>query len=146
MNAFDLSSKLNPNTKDASEEDKEIFEIAAKCKSEMDDDFNTAKTIATLFDLASITNKLKDGTIKLSAEGLASLQITFKNYIEEVLGLQKEEKGKDLALSSAMRLILDIRMTARANKDWASSDKIRDDLAAVGIIIKDDKDEATWSM
>ena len=104
------------------------------------------KTIATLFDLASITNKLKDGTIKLSAEGLASLQITFKNYIEEVLGLQKEEKGKDLALSSAMRLILDIRMTARANKDWASSDKIRDDLAAVGIIIKDDKDEATWSM
>ena len=146
MNAYELSAKLSANSKEASEADKEIADIAARCKVEMDDDFNTPKTIASLFDLASLTNKIKDNTLQVSAEGLQLLQKTFSNFVEDILGLQKEEKGNSEALSSAMNLILEMRTKARENKDWATSDKIRDDLAAVGIVIKDGKDGASWSM
>jgi cysteinyl-tRNA synthetase len=146
MNAYELSTEILPNTDQKSEGDEEIEKLAKKCKKEMDDDFNTPKTIATLFDLASIVNKLKDNSIKVSAAGLALLKSTFKEYLEDVLGLRREQKENDKALSSTMHLILDMRTKARVKKDWATSDKIRDDLAAAGITIKDEKDGASWSI
>lgn len=146
MNAYQDSSSLQAASKDETEIDQQIKALSEACKNHMDDDFNTAKTIATLFDLTSIVNKVKDGAIQISSTGLNFLQNTMKVYIEDILGLQVEQKQDNNALNSAMSLILDMRKTARENKDWASSDKIRDELAAVGIQIKDGKEGASWTI
>ncbi|MFT4970782.1 MAG: cysteinyl-tRNA synthetase, partial [Chitinophagales bacterium] len=145
MNAYKALSLLKATSKEETEADVQVDVLSKACKNHMDDDFNTPKTIASLFDLAGLVNKLKDGTIQISGSGLNLLQVTMKAYIEDVLGLQIEQKQDDNGLNTAMGLIIDMRKSARENKDWATSDKIRDELAAVGISIKDGKDGTSWS-
>lgn len=146
MNAYKELDSLPVLSKDATETDKNIFSLKRDCEMHMNDDFNTPKTIASLFDLASIINKVKDGSAKLSEEGLKVLKTTMKTFIEDILGLQVEQKQDNNALDSAMNLIIEMRKSARENKDWATSDKIRDELAAVGIQIKDGKEGTSWSI
>ena len=69
-----------------------------------------------------------------------------KSFIEDVLGLAIEAKQGNEALDSAMGLIIEMRKSARENKDWTTSDKIRDELSAVGIAIKDGKEGTSWSI
>ncbi len=145
MNAYKALSLLKATSKEETEADVQVDALSQACKNHMDDDFNTPKTIASLFDLAGLVNKLKDGTIQISSSGLNLLQVTMKAYIEDVLGLQIEQKQDDNGLNTAMGLIIEMRKSARENKDWATSDKIRDELAAVGISIKDGKDGTSWT-
>ena len=125
------------------EETKEKF-IAA-----MDEDFNTAQGIGAIFELVKEVNKYAD-TEKVSEEGMKNLAAaeTYIRYImEEVLGvLLKNDENIGNLTSELVEFILELRREARAEKNWALSDKIRDRLGEMGIKIKDGKDKTTWSL
>ena len=144
MKGYKLAESLQAKSSTKSNTDEQIEAIAKKCSEEMNDDFNTPKTIAQLFELVSIVNKINDGSLQVSKEGVEILQQTLKAFIEDVLGLQAEDTSDNAAIDGVMSLLIDIRQNARANKDWATSDKIRDDLAKAGIKIMDGKDGASW--
>ena len=125
------------------EETKEKF-IAA-----MDEDFNTAQGLGAIFELVKEVNKYAD-TEKVSEEGmknLAAAETYIKMIMEEVLGVQlKNEENIGNLTSELVEFILELRRDARAEKNWALSDKIRDRLGEMGIKIKDGKDKTTWSL
>src|SRR5690606_1097955 len=102
----------------------------------MNDDFNSPVLIANLFDMVRFVNQVKEGKAGISEEDLASLKNTVHAFVFDVLGLVditvSEENGAD-KLSGVVELLINLRAEARANKDFATSDKIRDELAAMGI-------------
>jgi cysteinyl-tRNA synthetase len=109
----------------------------------MNDDFNTAKVLANIFELVPIINSLKGGQIRkdaISPATLAMMESYFTDYLENILGLQGESLGDDHKLSGVMSLLIDIRRDARLRKDYATSDKIRNQLLQLGIVLKDEKD------
>ena len=108
----------------------------------MDDDFNTSKALAVLFDLASKAQKAKNSDDKKELVRTFALLV----HLSDVLGfsLDKSKSGDNKLVDSLMALILDIRKNARQEKNWALSDKIRDELAASGVILKDTKDGTSW--
>jgi cysteinyl-tRNA synthetase len=109
----------------------------------MNDDFNTAKVLATLFDLVPVINSLKTGQIAAGALSPATISLTrkyFTDYLENILGLKGEFAGEDHKLTGVVELLIDIRRDARTRKDYATSDKIRNQLQQLGIILKDEKD------
>jgi cysteinyl-tRNA synthetase len=109
----------------------------------MNDDFNTAKVLANIFELVPVVNSIKDGHIPagaLGSETMQRLKDYFKNYLENIFGLKDELQQEDNKLGSVLDLLVDIRKEAKAKKDYATSDKIRNQLLTLGIIMKDDKD------
>jgi cysteinyl-tRNA synthetase len=128
----------------------EILEGTEAVWTEMDDDFNSPKALARLFELASKVNSLKDGHLDMNdidAGTLQKLQQVYQTFIEDIFGLKVEESGgqDDQALDRVMQLIIDIRAQARENKDWGTSDLIRDTLNEAHIQLKDGKDGTTWA-
>ncbi len=114
----------------------------------MNDDFSTAKVVANLFELVPVINALYDGHTPagaLSTSTLQRMQQGMKHWLETVLGLQDMQEGGHDRLELVMNLLIDIRKEARGRKDFVTSDKIRDRLAAFGIQLKDEKGgEMTW--
>jgi cysteinyl-tRNA synthetase len=102
--------------------------------------------ISHLFEGVRIVNAAIDGKETLSAADLELLQHVMKTFVFDVLGLVDETKAdaKSHVVDGLMKLVLEIRSEARAKKDWATSDKIRDNLKAIGIEIKDGKDGTDW--
>jgi cysteinyl-tRNA synthetase len=127
-----------------------ISNLLAEFEVFMDDDFSTAKVLANMFDIASIINSIKDGHIAqaaISGATILLMQQQFKIYLEDVLGLMASTASNDGQLGGVMQLLIDIRREARAKKDYATSDKIRNQLTALGIVLKDEKDGAvSWSV
>jgi cysteinyl-tRNA synthetase len=122
--------------------DASINEKLTAFDSDMDDDFNTAKVIANMFDLTSTINAMKDGTIgavAVSGSTLNRMKSYFKNYLENVFGLLPISEEGGSKLNAAMEVLINMRKEAKANKDWATSDAIRNQLQASGIHIKDEK-------
>lgn len=112
----------------------------------MNDDFNAPILLANIFESVKYINSVYDGNATISKEDLDLLSPELISFVKDVLGLTIEKSGADGRLSPVMDLVLDIRKSARENKDWATSDKIRDGLAAAGIIVKDGKEGNTsWS-
>lgn len=108
----------------------------------MDDDLNTAKVLANMFELVPTINSLKDGKIEkenISSTTLLKMQQKMKIFVEDVFGLQSLQERDDSKLYGAIDLLIDIRKQAKSNKDYVTSDKIRDELAAIGILLKDGK-------
>lgn len=121
--------------------DEKVLKLCADCTDFMNDDFNTAKVLANLFDLSSIINSIKGGQIKANAisdDTLNVLKSTYKTFLEDILGLQPLAIVNDDKLDKVMELIIDMRKEARAKKDFETSDKIRNMLASSGIILKDE--------
>ena len=114
----------------------------------MNDDFNTAKVLGSMFELVPVINSIKDGLINVeavSAATLALLQQKFKAYLEDVFGLQNNAANNEI-LNGVMELLIDIRKEAKTKRDFATSDKIRNQLATIGINLKDEKGgEMSWS-
>lgn len=110
----------------------------------MDDDFNTAKALAVLFDLASKAQKAKNENNKEEAQRSYSLLVK----LSSVMGftLDKAKSADNKLVEDLMNLIIEIRKQARTDKNWALSDKIRDELSLIGIIIKDTKDGSSWTI
>jgi cysteinyl-tRNA synthetase len=109
----------------------------------MSDDFNTAKVIANLFEMAPVINGIKGGQVSpyaLSSDTIALLQATWKIFVEDVLGLQGLQAPQSNKLDQVISLLSDIRRDARTRKDFATSDAIRNKLAETGILLKDEKD------
>ncbi|MGF1557450.1 cysteine--tRNA ligase [Paucihalobacter sp.] len=119
-----------------------------KCYDAMNDDFNTPILIAHLFDAVKFINQIKETTESINSDDLNILQQTLHIFIYDVLGLQNisEVSNDSDKLSGAVGLLIRLRQEARANKDFAMSDKIRDELAAAGIQLQDGKDGTTFSV
>lgn len=130
--------------------DARVGEILNGLESDMNDDLNTAKVMAGLFELVPIINSIKDGKIQatsLSSTSLQLMQVKFNVYLIDIFGLTDESKRDDDKLSAALQLIGEIRRDARSRKDFATSDKIRDQLLAAGIQLKDEKDGGmSWEL
>jgi cysteinyl-tRNA synthetase len=101
-----------------------------------------------LFDATKAINAVTDGKATLSKEDLDELKQTFDVFVKDILGLRVEESNntQDKAYKGAVDLLLEIRKQAKVNKDWATSDKIRDELANLGFSVKDTKDGFDWSL
>ena len=116
----------------------------------MDDDFSSAKVLANMFEIVPIINSIKAGHISINSIASSTLllmQQQFKLFIENIFGLMATDAGKQAHLQGVMNLLIDIRQQAKTNKDYATSDKIRQQLTALGIGIKDEKDgTASWDL
>lgn len=125
-----------------------IFEVRKKCDDAMADDLNTPMVISALFDALRSVNLIHDGKETISQTDLSELQSVFKLYLEDLLGLQSESASANgtEAYQKAVDLLLNIRLEAKKNKDWATSDKIRNELTAMGFEIKDTKDGFEWKL
>lgn len=124
-----------------------IQQVIDACYDAMNDDFNSPIVIANLFEAVRIINSVKDGHSKINVAELGLLHKLFDTFVFEILGLVNSENGSDDngLVDGLMNTIIDIRKEARAKKDWATSDLIRDKLAALDIVLKDGKDGTAWS-
>ncbi len=126
-----------------------IAELTEKCYTAINDDLNTPIAIAHLFDGVKMINNIKDGKETITTDDLESLKNLFKTFTFDILGFVNENEtkseSKDIT-SNLMNFILEIRQNAKNNKDWDTSDKIRDQMKALGIEIKDGKDGAEWTI
>ena len=128
---------------------KKVESLLAELDDFMNDDFNTAKVLANLFDLVTIINSIKDRHIPLhefSKRTFELLTTKFTAYIEDVLGLKADQVGNLGMLNGTIQLLIDIRKEAKSKKDYATSDKIRQQLQQYGILLKDEKDgSVSWT-
>jgi cysteinyl-tRNA synthetase len=111
----------------------------------LNDDFNTSMAIAGLFEGARIINSINDGKDTITASDKEQLQKLFIEIMLDVLGLKEETGAGSDKVDGLMSLILELRKDVRAKKDFAASDKIRDELLKVGIQVKDGKEGVTWT-
>jgi cysteinyl-tRNA synthetase len=149
--AFEILKKL-PVIESQEATDKELEEKINKLADEFEefinDDFNTAKVLANMFEIVPVINSMKDGLIKndaISAATLEKLKVKFAVYLEDILGL-KDPNENSSQLNGIMDLLVQIRKEAKSKKDFFTSDKIRKQLADLGIEMKDEKDgNISWS-
>lgn len=127
--------------------------IARECQEAMDDDLNTPIVIARLFEAASLVNKIHDGHVKGTAADIDRLREIYSTYFFDILGMTDEQAGAAGEGADALEpyrgavdLLLKIRSEAKTKKDWATSDLIRDQLAALGFSVKDTKSGAEWTL
>lgn len=125
-----------------------INELEKKCYDAMNDDFNTPVLIAHLFDAVRIINSANDKKLSLTQNDIDLLQKIYQHFVFDVMGLKKEENNGKLndALNGVMDLVINLRNTAKANKDFATSDEIRNKLTASKIQLKDTKEGTTWNI
>lgn len=119
-----------------------------KCYDAMNDDFNTPVLIAHLFDAVKFINQLKDGSATITREDFDILKQTMNSFIFEVLGIEDsaEVSTDSNKLSGTVELLIKLRQEARANKNFALSDQIRDELAAMGIQLQDGKEGTSFTV
>jgi cysteinyl-tRNA synthetase len=142
MDGYARLQKLSPSATS----NVETAGLRAKCEEALNDDLNTPIAISYLFEALKAINSVHDGKATISADDLNELQSVFKLYVEDLLGLQIETAatGTNEAYKKAIDMLLDMRLEAKRNKDWATSDKIRNELTAFGFEIKDTKDGYEW--
>jgi cysteinyl-tRNA synthetase len=149
-----LSPDSYPDTSyrlpETEELDQKVLGLLREFDDFMNDDFNTAKVLANMFELVPVINSMKDKTIPVSAlskETLERLQKQTKIFIEDIFGLKSLTAADNEQLQGVMQLLIDIRKEARSRKDFATSDKIRNQLQQLGILLKDEKDGSiSWTL
>ena len=144
----DAYSRLN-NLKPAEKSDVVLPDFMAMCQAALDDDLNTPMVIAHLFEAAKIINSAADGKTALTSAQIESLRNLFDTMLDEILGIRLGSSGSEMDLSpyeGAVDLLMDIRANAKQNKDWTTSDLIRDKLAELGFNVKDTKNGVEWSL
>lgn len=146
-----LQSLVSTQKSAESDLDKEINHLIEGAFEDINDDFNAPKAIARLFELVSKINGLNGGQLDLnevSEDTLSRLKQTLNDFIFNILGF-KDESGGDSTnqvLDKVMHLVIDLRAQARNNKDWGTSDKIRDGLKDAGVQLKDSKEGTSWTV
>ena len=141
MNAVALLDKLPIVSKAA---DLGLKAIEQKCYDAMNDDFNSPVLIAELFEVVRIINSVYDGKLPINQVQLTHLQRLVSVFVLNVLGL-KDEVAENDDFEKLMEAVIRLRNEAKATKDYATSDRIRDELAQIGIQLKDSKDQTRWS-
>ena len=142
MKAVETISKLKVS--DSSTLD--INQLKEKCYEALNDDLNSPVLLSHLFEAVKFINSVADGNEKIDRHGLEALKELFNTFVFDILGLKDETKGKDdeILTSELINIIVDLRQDAKNRKEWEASDKIRQTLKNLGIIIKDRKDGADW--
>jgi cysteinyl-tRNA synthetase len=124
--------------------------LRERCQEAMDDDLNSPIVISHLFDSARAINTVFDGKGTISEADLEELRAVWKTYAMDILGLQldgAQDAGAGMdAYKGAVDMLLEMRLEAKRNKDWGTSDKIRNALTELGFTIKDTKDGFEWSL
>jgi cysteinyl-tRNA synthetase len=150
MDAKARIAGLSADATTASETDRQIEQLCADCKTNMDDDFNTAKTIACLFELSTIIYSMKDGAIdakQIMPSSVGRIAETFEQYLTNVFGLLPIEESSSSHLDDVIGVLINIRKEAKLKRDFATSDRIRNELLEKGIQLKDEKDgSVSWSL
>ncbi len=127
----------------------DVASLKEKCIAALNDDLNSAIAIAHLFDGVKMINSVKAGTETISATDLDDLTKFYKSMVFDILGL-RDEKGAEAndseVLAGAVELLISLRKDAKANKDWGTADKIRNELNAIGIELKDTKEGVDWKV
>ena len=141
LNAAQTLLRLVPGATSTSD----VVALERACYEAMDDDLNTAITLSHLFEGARIINSVHAGTETISVSDLELLRTFFPLFVFDILGLKEENASGQGQLDDLMQMILKVRTEAKAGKDFATSDKIRDELAAIGFKIKDEKSGTTWT-
>ena len=139
----------NKNFASGETSDTDIQGLFNKASEAMNDDLNTPVVISQLFEAARIINSAVAGQLSLSEENIAGLKRFFDLFLFELLGIKNELKDGNVsydAFAKAVDILLGIRMQAKQNKDWATSDKIRNELTALGFEIKDTRDGFEWKL
>ena len=150
MNAIEDLNRIQ--TAAASDENTKEFVAALrqKCYDAMNDDLMTPAVISNLFEACHIVNLLIDHKAQISEEDLKELSETMRLFAFDILGLVNERgannDAREAAYGKVVDMVLDLRAKAKANKDWAVSDQIRDALAEAGFQVKDTKDGVTWKL
>ncbi len=125
--------------------------LDAKARAALNDDLNSPVLIAILYELLADFQELRNGKIQITPEAWNRLRQTVQTYVEDVLGFplttlaSEEDSGTVQALDAAMGVLMSLRQEAKATKDWALSDRIRDHLTQAGFKIMDDKEGSRWS-
>ena len=140
MNALSLldTLKVSPTS------DVEIAPLTERCHQAMNDDFNSPVLIAELFEGARIINSVHDGKMSIDAKNLELLKKMMNTFVFDILGLKNEQAANN-DLPKVLDLIVSLRNEAKSNKDYATSDKIRDGLQKIGFQLKDSKEGTNWS-
>ena len=145
MDAVNGLEKITPSATSSVD----VKAVREKCYEAMNDDLNTPIVIAHLFDGARMINNIIAGNDTITAEDLKDLKETFHLFCFDILGLKEENDSneeREVAFGKVVDMLLEQRMMAKANKDWATSDKIRNELTALGFEIKDGKEGSEWKL
>jgi cysteinyl-tRNA synthetase len=143
MKGMALLSKLTPSASSTID----INTLKENAYTALGDDLNCPVLLANLFEVVRIINSVKDGKEKISAHDLALLKTFMQTFTCDLLGLlpeEEEKSGEYELLDEVVKLLLKQRQEAKARKDYATSDSIRNQLASLGILIKDTKEGAEW--
>jgi cysteinyl-tRNA synthetase len=144
MKAIESLNKLKPSDQSTFD----INKLKEKCYEALDDDLNSPVLLSHLFDGVRFINSVIDGSEKIDAPGLNSLKELFHIFVFEILGLKDETNGmaSTKLTGELMKIIIDLRQTAKNNKDFKTSDTIRNELNKIGITLRDNKDGADWEI
>lgn len=142
LETFSLLSELKPSKSSTID----VKKYKQLCAEAINDDFNTPVALAHLFDLSRLLNQVNDGKEQLSQDDITFTKKFMQTYLFDLFGLRVDENKDDSKLiNSLMDTILKIRQTAKDNKDYQTSDQIRNDLNKINIQIKDTKEGVKWS-
>jgi cysteinyl-tRNA synthetase len=147
LDAYARLQELTPSGGGAAPVD--VKGLRNRCEEAMCDDLNTPTVIAHLFEAGKAVNTVHDGKGTIAADDLEELKSVFKLFLEDILGLQTgtaASNGNDEAYKKAVDLLLSIRRQAKENRDWTTSDRIRNEMSAFGFKVKDTKDGFEWSL
>ncbi|MCB0482126.1 MAG: cysteine--tRNA ligase [Flavobacteriales bacterium] len=148
MNSLKAVKSLDLDfAKQKGESDGDVDRMIVELFENLSDDLNTAKALAVLFEMSALINGLSNQQVHpntLSIDSFKKLASTFSDVIENVLGLQDDASGSTNKLNDVMNLLIELRAKARADRDWSTSDKIRDDLQSAGITLKDNKEGTSY--
>ena len=150
MNGIEDLARIQPSAASDENTKKFVAELRQKCYDAMNDDLMTPAVISNLFEACHLVNTIVDHKAQISADDLQELTDTMKLFVFDILGLQNERgannDAREEAYGKVVDMVLDLRAKAKAEKNWAVSDQIRDSLAAAGFQVKDTKDGVTWKL
>jgi cysteinyl-tRNA synthetase len=150
MNAIADLERVQVADKCDAETEKVVKALRQKCYDAMNDDLATPLVLSYLFEACTVVNKLIDHKATICADCLKELSETMRLFAFDILGLKEEKSGsndsREEAFGKVVDMVLELRAKAKADKDWATSDKIRDELAAAGFEVKDTKVGVTWKL
>ena len=156
MDAIGNLERITPSADGCDAETEKIVKgLRQRCYDAMNDDFATPQVISNLFEACTVVNKLVDHKATICADCLQELKDVMHLFAEDILGLKAaagnsfaagDNSAREEAFGKVVDMVLELRAKAKANKDWATSDQIRDALAAAGFEVKDTKDGATWKL
>lgn len=144
LDAYRAINRIKP----AGNSSADVQGLRQKCYDALNDDLNSAIVLSHLYEAATIINSAVAGTVNLTQADIDEVRGLYDTFLFDILGIKddKQQGNNSDAFGKAMDILLDIRAKAKENKDWATSDRIRDELTEAGFEIKDGKDGAEWKL